>query len=165
MLKEVETEILVSPGLFNLHRIVAKLIGYLICIEHQVKLYKERINFHQAGLKLCDYSEGNSAKHKEASISRYQVHSEALANCYLDLGSVHQRNEDYQEALEAYVRSLEITLELFGKEHASTANIYYSLGMTQYQLGDYTSALQSHQQALDVRRKLFGEEHANTANS
>ena len=168
ILKEVETEILVSPGLFNFHRIVATLItliGDFICIEDQVKLYKERINFHQTALKQCNYSEGNSSKHKEASISRYQVHSEALAKCYLDLGTVHQSNENYQEALEANMRSLEITLGLFGKEHRSTANSYHSLGITQYHLGDYTSALQSHKHALDVRRKLLGEEHASTADS
>ena len=165
ILKEVETEILVSPGLFNFHRSVADLIGHFICIEDQVKLYKERINFHRTALKLCNYSEGNSSKHKEASISRYQVHSEALAKCYLDLGTVHKRNKNYQEALEANMRSLEITLELFGKEHASTANIYYSLANTQYHLGEYTSSLKSDQQAIDVRRKLSGEEHADTADS
>ena len=79
ILKEVETELLVSPVLFNFHRNVSDLIGDFICIEDRVKLYKERINFHQTALKLCNYSEGNSTRHKEASISRYQVHNEALA--------------------------------------------------------------------------------------
>ena len=166
ILKEVEKQEQVSPGLFNFHRIVTELVGHCIQIKDpEKKLYKERISFHQTALEKYNHSEECSSESKETSTSLYQVHSEALAKCYLDLGEFHHRNENYREALEEKLHSLDITLKLFGKEHASTSKNYYSLGVTQHQLGDYTSALQSHQHALDVRRKLFGEEHAYTAES
>ena len=165
ILNEVEKQELMSPGLFNFHRIVTELIGHCIQIEDPEKLYKERISFHQTALKQYDLSKECSFEHKETTANSYQVHSEALAKCYLDLGEFHHLKKNYLEALKEKLVSLDITLELFGKEHESTTNNYYSLGNTQLELGNYTSALQSHQHALDVRRKLFGEEHAYTADS
>ena len=160
ILNEVEKQELMSPGLFNFHRIVTNLIGRYTQIEDPEKLYKERISFHQTALKQYNHSEECSSERKETTANFYQVHSEALAKCYLDLGEFHHRKKNYLEALTTKLDSLDIILELFGKEHASATNNYYSLGITQLELGNYISALQSHQHALDVRRKLFGEEHA-----
>ena len=165
ILNEVKKQELMSPGLFNFHRIVTELIGHCIQIEdpEKLKLYKESISFHQTALKQYNPSKECPSERKDTTANSYQVHSEALAKCYLDLGEFHHRKKNYLEALKEKFNSLDITLELFGKEHASSTNNYYSLGNTQLELGDYTSALQSHQHALDVRRKLFGKEHANTA--
>ena len=165
ILNEVEKQELMSPGLFNFHRIVTELIVHCIQTEDQEKLYKERISFYQTALKQYNPSKECPSERKDTTANSYQVHSEALAKCYLDLGEFHHHKKNYLEALTEKFNSLAITLELFGKEHASSTNNYYSLGNTQLKLGYYTSALQSHQHALDVRRKLFGEEHAYTADS
>ena len=165
ILNEAERNELMSPGLFNFHRIVTELMGHCNQIEDPEKLYKERISYHQTALKQYNQSEECSSESKETTANSHQVHSEALAKCYLDLGEFHHRKKNYREALKEKLHSRDITLELFGKKHASATNISYSLGITQLELGDYISALQSHQHALDVRRKLFGEEHAHTADS
>ena len=162
ILNEVDKQELVSPGLFNFHRIVELVAtGHCIQTEDPIKLYKERISFLETALKQYNHSEECSSERKETTATFYQLHSEALANCYLDLAEFHHHKESYLEALKEKLHSLEMMLELFGKEHASTAYNYYSLGITQHELGDYTSALQSFQHALDVRRKLFGEGFVN----
>ena len=151
-LREIETEVQISFGLFNFYRKVLYILATFNQVGDPVRLYEERIRYHETAL------EKNSEKSS-------QQHREALAKCYYDLGMLHYRKKNYQESLQVHQRGLDITLTLFGEENASTANCYHELGKTHHRLGDYTSALQSEQRALDVRRKLFGEEHASTADS
>ena len=72
---------------------------------------------------------------------------------------------DFTSVLQSAQRELDVGINLFGEDHASTADSYHSLGVIQNSLGDFTSALQSKQRALDVRIKLFGEDHESTADS
>ena len=154
ILEETQTQFPISVGLFNFHRFAVAITVRFNEIKDPEKLYQTKVSYHKASLEKC-----------RDSIELQQVHKEALVKCYLDLGNLHGKKENYPEALQAHYHALDITLEHFGDEHASTADSYLSLAETQYQLGDYTSALQSHQHALDVTRKLFGEEHARTADS
>ena len=166
ILREVETEVPVSLGLLNVHRNASRfLTTFNQIVLDPEKLYEAQITHHQTALNQCNDRKGSSAQEEENSASLYQVHSKALAKCFLDLAALHYNKENYQEALQSYQRALDMTLEVFGEEHASTADSYHSLGVTQYQLCDLTSALQSDQRALNIRLKLFGEEHASTADS
>ena len=166
ILKEIETEVPVSLGFISFQSNAAVLPTFFNqVVQDPVKLYEGRISYHQRALKQCHESKRSSANKEEDPATLHQVHSEALAKCYSDLGKFHQRKNIYADALQSHQRALDITLELFEEEHASTADSCFSLGNAQFQLGDFTSALHSHQRALDVRRQLFGEEHASTANS
>ena len=151
-LREIETKVQISFGLFNFYRKVLYILATFNQVGDQVRLYEERVAYHETALK----------KNSEMSGQR---HREALAKCYYDLGMLHYSKNNYQESLQAHQRGLDLTLTLFGEEHASTADCYHELGTAQHALGDYTSALQSKQHALDVRRKLFGEKHVSTAYS
>ena len=166
ILKEIETKVPVSIGLFTFLRNAAGLLtSYNQVVEDPVKLYETRISYHQTAIWECNNCQRSSAQQEESPATFYQAHSEALAKYYLDLGEFQYRKENNLEALHSTQRALDITHEVFGEEHASTAVSYHSLGFTQLQLGDLTSALQSHQRALNIRLKLFGEEHASTADS
>ena len=161
ILKEIETEVLDSLGLFSFYHNVAELLRSFKKIEDPVKLYESRISYHQTALKKCKENSPNNDNFGSFN----QVHSEALAKCYLKLGKVYYSMMNYSEALQAQQRALEITIKLFGEEHESTADSYSQLSLTQRNMGDFTSALHSDQRALAIRIKLFGEEHESTANS
>ena len=140
-----------SLGLFNFQRNAAALLtSFSQVVQDPGKLYEARISYHQTALKQCNNCKGRSAQREGSSVSPYQVHSEELAKCYLDLGYFNWKKKNYLGALQSEQHALDITLELFGEEHASTADSYHSLGVTQYQLGDLTLALQSDQRALDI---------------
>ena len=151
-LREIETEAQISFGFFNFYRKALYTLATFNQVDDPVRLYEERIGYHETALK----------KNSEMSGQR---HSEALAKCYYDLGILHYNKKNYQASLQAHQRALDITLPLFGEQNASTANFNHELGAAEHALGNYTSALQSFQYALDVKRKLFGEEHASTADS
>ena len=166
ILREVETEVPVSLGLLNVHRNASRfLTTFNQVVQDPVKMYEARISYHQKTLKQCNDRKESSAQQEESSASFYQVHIEALAKCYLDLGKFQYSKKNYPEALQPLQRALDITHEVFGEEHASTADSYNELGNTQIQVDDLPSALHSHQRALVIRLKLFGEEHARTAGS
>jgi len=164
ILKETETEVPVSLGFINFQSNAAVLLTFFNqVVQDPVKLYEARISYHQRALKQCNESKRSSANKEEDPATLHQVHSEALVKCYSDLGIFHQRKNIYADALQSHQCALDMTLELFGEEHASTADSCSLVGCTQYQLGDFTSALYSYQRALDIRLKLFGENHASTA--
>ena len=161
ILKEIESDVPDSLGLFSFYRNVAKRLRFFNKIKDPVKLYESRINYHQTALKQCKENSPNND-----NFGRFnQVHSEALAKCYLDLGEVYHSLMNYSEALRAKQRALEITTNLFRDKDDRTADSYSQVGVTQHNMGDFTSALQSHQHALAIRNQLFGEEHESTADS
>ena len=125
-----------------------------------VKLYAARINYHQAA--LTQGGESSSENYIVECLTSIQY--EALAKCFLDLGTAFLRNMNYPEALQANQRALDITKRFLGEEHESTADSYRQLGITQNDLHDYKSAFQSFKCALTIRVKLF-EDHESTADS
>ena len=151
MLNEIEREEQISTGVCKFYRLILSVLNETgDTTLHTVN----RISFHKMALDQCD----------ENSHS-YQVHKEALAACYADLGATQHSLGYFNAALDSEQHALDIRLKLFGEEHAVTANSYHSLGATQHSLGNFNAALDSEQHALDIRLKLFGEEHADTANS
>ncbi|XP_068688411.1 uncharacterized protein [Montipora foliosa] len=88
-----------------------------------------------------------------------------LTPSYLSLGVTQNSLGDFTSALQSAQRELDVRINLFGEDHASTADSYHSIGVIQHSLGDFISALKSVQRALHVRKKLFGEDHASTADS
>ena len=127
--------------------------------EDPVKLYAARINYHQAALTQA----GESSSENYIVECLTSIQYEALAKCFLDLGTAFLRNMNYPEALQANQRALDITKRFLGEEHESTADSYRQLVVSQYNIHDYNSALQSHKRALAIRIKLFGDKHESTA--
>ena len=149
MLKEIEREEPISTGVCKFHRHILSVLNET---GDTTLPTVKRIGFHKKALDQCD-------EHSPL----YQVHKEALAACYVDLGTIQHSLEDFNAALDSIQQALDIRLKLFGEEHADTAYIYHSLGTTQHSLGNFKAALDSKQHALDILLKLFGEQHADTA--
>ena len=158
IVEDVEKEIQISLGLLIFHRVVTNAL-WVSGREDPVKLYAARINYHQAALKQG--RESSSENYNVECLTSMQ--NEALAKCFLDLGTAFIRNMNYPEALQANQRALDITKRFLGEEHESTADSYRQLGVSQYNMHDYNSALQSHKRALAIRIKVFGDKHESTA--
>ncbi|KAL9968432.1 hypothetical protein ACROYT_G026809 [Oculina patagonica] len=167
MLSDVETALTkgVSLGLFNFYRIVVIMFQSLMTKskDAKIELAIKRINFHQAALEQC--KKGNERNDKINVTPSSDMHKDALAKSYLDLGAAQRATRDFVSALQSEKCALDMRLEQFGKEHSSVADCLFSLGATQYATGDFASAFQSTQRALNIRLKLFGEEHPSTAYS
>ena len=155
----------VSVGLFSFHRTVVILFRYLSKSNRdaRIEFARERISYHRAALELCKHS--NETNEKENVATCCNMHKDALAKNFLDVGSAFRAKGDFVSALENEKCALDIRLKQFGEDHVSTANSYHSLGATQYASGDFASALYSTQRALNIIRKLFAEEHPTTAYS
>ena len=164
--KEIQNPLLQSSiGLFNFqHNVNSILQNVSSKRQDAAKLSTQRILYHEKEIEQRKSSKDNSLIH-EPNCATLALHQEALAKTYADHADIQYTMQNYSQAVQSAQRSLNIRLELFGEEHASTADSYHLLGVTQHEQGDFSSALQSAQRALDIRIKLFGEEHPSTADS
>ena len=167
MLTDIESELgnRTSPGLFSLHRMVVLVLGILCKSDDaRIVIVRERIRYHIAALE--QYKQNSSEKNdKQNPATSCEMHKDALAKSYLDIGFAHRDKKDFELALHCEHRAFEIRLEQYGENHQTTADCYLSLGATQYAKGDFSSSLYSTQRALDIARKLFGDKHPRTAYS
>ena len=167
MLNDIESEIgnRASLGLFSLHRMIVIMLG-IFCKSEDVRIViaRERILYHVAALEQCKQNSSGKNDKQNPAIS-CEMHKDALAKSYLDIGFALRGKEDFDSALKCEQHALEIRLEQYGEFHSSTADCYLSLGATQYAKGDFPSSLHSTQRALDISRKLLGDEHPSTAYS
>ena len=167
MLNDIESELgnRASLGLFRVHRMVAIMLGIFCKSEDaRIVIARERISYHVAALEQRK-QKGSEKNDKGNSAISCEMHKDALAKSYLDIGFAQREKEDFDSALQSEQRALEISLEQFGEDHSSTADCFLSLGATQYAKGDFPSSLHSTQRALDITRRLFGDEHPRTAYS
>ena len=164
--KEIQNPLLQSSiGLFNFqHNVNSILQNVSSKRQDAAKLSTQRILYHEKEIEQRKSSKDNSLIH-EPNCATLALHQEALAKTYADHADIQYTMQNYSQAVQSAQRSLNIRLELFGEEHASTADSYHLLGVAQHEQGDFSSALQSAQRALDIRLKLFGEEHPSTADS
>ena len=167
MLNDVESELgnRTSLGLFSLHRMVVIILAILCKSDDaRIVIARERIRYHVAALE--QYKQNSSEKDdKQNSAISCEMHKDALAKSYLDIGFAHRDKKNFGLALQFEQRALEIRLEQYGENHTSAADCYLSLGATQYAKGDFSSSLYSTQRALDIAQKLLGDKHPRTAYS
>lgn len=84
--------------------------------------------------------------------------------CYLlnEQGQVLEDLARYEEGLASLHASLELLIQVFGREHEETAVTLDAIGHSLFALGRYEEALEHYQQALSIERKTRGEDHAFT---
>ena len=165
MLNDIESELgnRASLGLFSLHRTAVIMLGMFCKSEDaRIVIARERISYHLSALEQCKQN-SKEKNDKEIPAISCDMHKDALAKSYLDIGFALRDKKAFDSALHFEQRALEIRIELFGEDHSTTADTYLSLGATQYAKGDFSSSLHSTQRALDITRKLFGEKHPRTA--
>jgi len=89
--------------------------------------------------------------------------SYGLAQCYMGIGNVYERQGRYEEALVQYQKALEGFLALYGQEHATVAGSHVNIGNVYRAQGKYEEALVELKKGLDVLVTVYGLEHPEVA--
>jgi len=74
-------------------------------------------------------------------------------------------NEEYDEALKLYERTLGFEEKLFGRQHENTADTIHSIALILNKMGERRKSLKLHREVLGIRQMVLGKEHEDTANS
>ena len=82
---------------------------------------------------------------------------------YIDIGNVHSKLGDNEQAKNYYSRALDIHLKKLGPDHVDVATTYNNLGIVHRALGENELAKDYYSRALDIRLKKLGPDHVDVA--
>jgi len=85
------------------------------------------------------------------------------AQCYFDLGTVHEDLGDLKQAKQYYERALTICLQKLGPDHVDVATCQNNLGTVHRVLGDLEQAKQHYERALTICLQKLGPDHLDVA--
>ena len=89
-----------------------------------------------------------------------------VAKSYNNIGYVYDSQGKYEEALEMYTKSLDITSRIYGGDnHPDVATSLMNVGNVLDDMGKYEEALVQHQKSLAIKIRVFGGDHPDVATS
>jgi CHAT domain-containing protein/Tfp pilus assembly protein PilF len=97
--------------------------------------------------------------------------SDVRADDQADLGAAFAQAEQlreaakYPEAASLYERALQLSMRLYGENHADTATILNSMGILHLAQGKYVSAETLYQRSLKIRETVLPKNHPHIAHS
>ena len=89
------------------------------------------------------------------------LHSET-ASAYCGIATAHRLKGDYQDALDLYLKALDIQEKILRK-HPDTADTCYGIAAVFNQMGDPENAIKWYEKCLKIRKKVLGKRHINIA--
>jgi len=87
----------------------------------------------------------------------------AVAEWLTNLGSVHQAQGKYDEALKAQQRALEVAERVYSEGHPRLAAMWINLANAHYGRGDYDEAIEANEKALAIYEASLGPFHPDLA--
>ena len=141
-----------------------------------LNMYKSLYNFEMLGEVCCFHSEYVSAM-KYLSVALKLIEDNTIrtgpdhgqfkqvARLYHNMGLLHRRLCDYQQAKRYYERALSIRLNKLGPDHADVAHTYHMMGTLHRHLGDYRQAKEYYLRALSIRLNKFRPDHVAVAHT
>ena len=84
------------------------------------------------------------------------------ADSYMMTGVAQYQKGNYSEALNYFVKALEIQEKTLGENHPDTAISYNGMASAYRGLGNYKKALKYYKKTLSIREKTLGENHPHT---
>ena len=118
------------------HPLVANVLDRQGMVLRYTGRYEEALDAHQQVLTIRESREDADPAH--------------LAGTYVNLGNCYFKMRDYQAALEAYGKSLEL-LERSGKSSADLSAVYRNIGNCHVQFGDYEKAMAFFQRSVPAQ--------------
>ena len=82
---------------------------------------------------------------------------------YDRLGTAHDKNGDYQEAIGFYEKSQEMYNKIRPRPSSNLAGSYNNIGLVYWHVGDYPKALSSHEKALAIDQQSLPPNHPHLA--
>ena len=141
-----------------------------------LNMYKSLYNFEMLGEVCRLHSEYVSAM-KYLSVALKLIEDNKIrtgpghgqfkqvARLYHNMGLLHRRLCDYQQAKRYYERALSIRLNKLGPDHADVAHTYHIMGTLHRHLGDYRQAKEYYLRALSIRLNKFRPDHVAVAHT
>ena len=141
-----------------------------------LNMYKSLYNFEMLGEVCCLHSEYVSAiKYLSVALKLIEDNTirtgpddgqfKQVARLYHNMGLLHRRLCDYQQAKRYYERALSIRLNKLGPDHADVAHTYHIMGTLHRHLGDYRQAKEYYLRALSIRLNKFRPDHVAVAHT
>jgi len=114
----------------------------------QAKNYEKALQLYQQGLsKQC------------------QKDLKFVSTALYESGKIYEIQQRFDEAEQAFSKSLTISEEIYGKEDKIVAFILNRLGIIYQKKGNYDKALPLYRKSLDIKKKVLGKEHPSIAQS
>ncbi|MEW7292976.1 CHAT domain-containing protein [Aquimarina sp. 2304DJ70-9] len=92
-----------------------------------------------------------------------------IARIYINTGAIHEKNENYNTALQLYNTALEIILKSDDKDSYKSkvriAAIYHNIGVIHSDKGNYNAGLESFKKGQKINLEVFSEDHPKVLNS
>ena len=139
-------------------------------------MYKSLYNFEMLG-EVCFLNSEYVSSMKYFSVALKLIedntirtgpdhgHVTQVARLYHNMGLVHRRLCDYQQAKRYYERALSIRLNKLGPDHVDVAHTYHIMGTLHRHLGDYRQAKEYYERALSIRLNKFRPDHVAVAHT
>ena len=125
--------------------------------------YSTKEAFHEFTLTLPHMLK--IAQHAESFDAFEDEFGEKRARFYLEAGTGHRRQGDYNKALEWYREALTIHEKVLGMDHLHTASTYNNIAGVFHDQGDFNRAREWYCKALAIHKKVLGMEHPHTAST
>ncbi|CAF3500142.1 unnamed protein product [Rotaria sp. Silwood1] len=140
-------------------------------IDYQKMILRENETVVVLGRILQDMGEMEKAKRYYNLILESSVEdSVEVSSIYNNLGAMAKDESKYEEALNAYEKSMNINKKILSKIHPHTAmsynniaGIYAHMGQTKKAIGDEEKALIFYEKSLEICNQSLPENHSQTA--
>ncbi|CAF1400790.1 unnamed protein product [Rotaria sp. Silwood1] len=140
-------------------------------IDYQKMILREKETVVVLGRILQDMGEMEKAKRYYNLILESSVEdSVEVSSIYNNLGAMAKDESKYEEALNAYEKSMNINKKILSEIHPHTAmsynniaGIYAHMGQTKKAIGDDEKALIFYEKSLEICNQSLPENHSQTA--
>jgi tetratricopeptide (TPR) repeat protein len=121
--------------------------------------------WYRLGLVLLNMGHLDRAQRLYEILLERRTEESGKAPIYHQLGRVKYEQEEYEEAIRFYEKSIEIEKKCKPLNHRNLTNSYNNIGAVYHKVGDYPKALSSYEEALAIQQKSLPPNYPDLANS
>ena len=167
--KTAEIYLLIGNIQVNMTDYNSALQSYSCALNIRLKLYRVphvlmKYLYQTIGILQHNLGDFKSALQSKQSALKEISHGDKEVGIHQSLARTHISMKNYDSALDALKRVLEIKLNLYG-DNIVLADCHCHIGYVQRDKGDLNAAVKSHQRELDIRLKFSGGKDPKTADS
>gem|GEM_PF-6596448 len=111
--------------------------------------------YNKCGLVKESINLGEEWLHLEQSIHKTQPSHHDIAASYTNLGNAYSHKEEYDKALEVYLKALEINMSYYSSANYTIGGNYSNLGNVYSDQGEYSKAIEMYKKALEVFKIVY----------
>lgn len=139
---------------FNLGEIYLDLKNYEAAIENYNNALKTNEKYQELDNAIIYLELGFAyydSNQKKSALESWIKASELNPNyslAFYNQGIIHDDNQDYENAIDAYNQAIKVNLE--GNNTIPLSDIYYRLGLSQFNLQRFEEAIEAYDQAITI---------------